>query len=92
MGDSDNMKLAVFTSKHVLEDGSLITHVSHDPEGDWQFHSDEDLEESDARIVGLGEIIEMDESVMQVMEMPIGSYATRNNRNAQWQIIKQEDQ
>lgn len=88
MRESDNVNLAVFTSKHVLESGSLITFVSHDPEGDWQFHSNEDLNENDARIVGLGEIIELDESVKRVLEMPVGYFAFRTIRIDDWTIKK----
>jgi len=90
MEDDIKMNQAVFTSKHVIENGSLITHVSHDPEGDWQFHSEEDISEEDARIVGLGEIIEIDESVKGVLDMPIGCSATRNNRDENWIIGKYE--
>ena len=88
------LNTAVFTTKFVIEDKKPITYVSHDAEdGAWQFFSDDELEsfEKVARIVGLGEIIELDKTVLQLADMPVGFIAYRKKKEDKWIIRKQEE-
>ena len=80
-------KQAVFTTKFVIEDNSPLTYVSHDNEGDWQFFSQEDANESDARIVSLEEMIDRDPTINQILNIPTGKAAYRNNISDEWIII-----
>ncbi|MBC5772460.1 DUF2185 domain-containing protein [Pontibacter sp. KCTC 32443] len=87
------LNTAVFTTKFVIEENKPITYVTHDSDdGAWQFFSDDEFEdfESIAKIVGLGEIIQMDKSILELADMPKGYYAYRESVNSIWVIQKQE--
>lgn len=76
----ESLNTACFTTKFVMRDGSDIVFVSHDKDGYWQFHGDESAEdESIAMIVGLGEIIERDPTILEVSSLEEGYYATRES-------------
>lgn len=82
---------AVFTTKFVLEDNSTITYVTHDIEdGAWQFFSDDEFEnfESVAKIVGLKEIMDIDPTLTELINMEPGYIATRKNKGDKWTIKK----
>ncbi|WP_250431003.1 immunity protein Imm33 domain-containing protein [Pontibacter ruber] len=88
------LNTAVFTTKFVIEESKPITYVMHDSDdGAWQFFSDDEFEdfESIAKIVGLGEIIKMDKSILELADMPEGYYAYRESVNSKWVIQKQEE-
>lgn len=80
-----NINEAVFTTKYVLTNQSPIVYVIHDLEGAWQFFgSEEHLETEDARIVSLGEIIEMDTTIKEILWMPEGVEARRAQVGDEW--------
>lgn len=85
---TEPLSTAVFTSVFVIEGNQLITNVSHELEDSaWQFHSNDQLEGThNARVVGLGQIIEMDSSLLEIANLPLGYKATRNSANAEWKI------
>lgn len=90
----DELNTAVFTTKFVINDKKLITYVSHDIEdGAWQFFSDDAFEnfEDVAMIVGLGEIIKFDETLLNLADLPLGYTATRNSLADTWSINKVQD-
>ena len=41
-----------------------------------------------AKVVSLGQIIEMDSTVINIADLSLGSYATRTNKNGDWKIYK----
>lgn len=68
----EHLQTAVFTTKNVL-DGHEVIRVYHDDEGMWQFFCMEDvfLKEEDAKIISLKEMIQLDESLQElVYSMP----------------------
>ena len=68
----DLFDTAVFTTRFVIEDKKTITYVTHEIEdGAWQFFSDDRFDdfESVAKVVGLREIIKLDPSIMELIEM-----------------------
>jgi hypothetical protein len=80
---------AVFTTKFVLDDNKIITYVTHDLEdGAWQFFSDDSFEnfEEVAKIVGLQEIFDMDNTLLEIADLPLGFYATRKDKFDNWTI------
>lgn len=82
---------AVFTTKFVLGDKRTITYVTHDIEdGAWQFFSDDSFEnfEEVAKIVGLQEIFDMDNSLFEIAALPPGFCATRKDKFEKWTIRK----
>lgn len=88
----DPINTAVFTTVHVMNKHSPILGVYHYLDGAWQFMGEdtgEDYEEI-CMIVGLGEIINIDKSVLELADLPIGHRAIRNSRKDKWVIDKTE--
>lgn len=82
-----NLNTAVFTTKFVLEGRSPILFVFHYDDGSWQFSgAEESLSDNDYRIVSLGEIIEHDKSLTEIVDMPINSQATRLSIGSPWRF------
>lgn len=80
---------AVFTTKYVVIDKKDITTVSHEKEdGAWQFFSDDPLDnfEDVVKVVGLGEIIKLDSTVLELADMPEGFTAKRKHKGDDWII------
>ena len=82
-----NTQLAVFSTKFVIKQHKVITHVVHDIEGDWQFLSDDLITMADAMIVSLGSILAKDSSVSEVLDMKPGFQATRSDIGGDWTIL-----
>ena len=77
---------AVITLRSIVFGGGAILHVTHDEDDDgWQFLGAGDAEESDAMVVGLGQIVKLDASVLQVADMPPGWHAWRQSAASPWQ-------
>lgn len=88
---SDNPTTAVFTTKFVIEDKHDITYVTHELEdGAWQFFSNDNFEnfEEVAKVVGLQQIIDIDNTVLDLADLPLGYSATRNDKTEKWKIHK----
>ena len=85
------LNMAVFTTKFVVIDKKDVTIVRHEHEdGAWTFFSNDkyDNYEEVAKIVGLGEIIKIDSTILQIADMPKGFYAQRNSKQDEWKIEK----
>ncbi|WP_234041880.1 hypothetical protein [Persicirhabdus sediminis] len=79
---------ACYTSKHIIEDGKPILHVVHDEDGEWQFMGDQECDVEDARIVTMGQIVQLDPSVNGLYEMPSGIGAFRESVGGEWKPYK----
>ena len=85
---ADSGNTAVFTTSFVLN-GNDITTVYHDKEdGAWQFMSSDKYEnfETVAKVVSLNEIVEMDSSILEIADLPLGYYAFRKSKKDLWVI------
>ena len=83
----ENYNTAVFTTKFVLERKSPILFVFHFTDGSWQFSgTEENLSDDDFKVVSLKEIIEIDNSLLEVAHIPLGSEAKRLNPQSPWRI------
>jgi hypothetical protein len=85
--ETDNT--AVFTTKFVVNDKKEITYVTHEKEdGAWQFFSTDNFDnfEDVARVVGLGEIIKMDSTILDIADMPEGFFAQRRFKGDKWVV------
>jgi hypothetical protein len=61
-------------------------YVSHDANDHaWQFLNGRDADVTDAAVVGLGEIVKHDPSLLELADMPPGWFATRASRAAAWE-------
>ena len=82
-----DLNTAVFTTRFILE-GAPILFVYHDEDGSWQFIGNDDIvNDNDMKLVALREIIEMDESLLKLAEMPMGSEAMRSDKAKHWKIL-----
>lgn len=77
----------VITTRFVIYDNSEIIRIIHEENGDWQFLGREaNLEESDAVIISLGEMMDLDNTLGIVESLPLGKQALRTNKMSPWYI------
>jgi len=82
-----NRNQYVITTRFVIYDNSEIIRIIHDENGDWQFLGrEEDLEESDAVVISLGEMMDFDDSLSIVESLPEGKQALRTDKMSPWYI------
>jgi hypothetical protein len=83
---ADPEDVAVFTLWRILRRESPILYVTHDLEdGDWQFLNGSDVTDEDPALVGLGEIVEIDPSVLELAGLALGWVAWRDSPQEPWQ-------
>lgn len=83
----ESYNTAVFTTRFVLEKKSPILVVFHFSDGSWQFSGlEKNLCDNDFKVVSLKEIIELDSSLLEIANMPLGSEAKRLNPLSPWRI------
>ena len=81
---NDSEYKAIFTCPHILA-GASILYVTHDIEGDWQFLCEHDSHtEENAKIITLKQVVELDNTVNDLYEMPKGVGAKRDSVGAKW--------
>ena len=83
----EEKKTMVITTKNIINQIKDITFVSHDDEdGMWEFLDGDEVDETNAAIVSLFEIVQLDNSINELYELPLGGLAYRNNKNEKWII------
>ena len=81
----DPPNVAVITTRSVVVRRRPIIRVCRDePDGDWQFLSEEGAVVEDAMVVALSAIVEMDRTIEQLADLPLGWVATRSSSAAPW--------
>jgi len=75
-GEEFPADLACIACVHVL-DGEPISLIVRDGDDDWQFLCGEDHDDVHARIVSLGEVLELDPGLAQLAAMAPGSKVCR---------------
>jgi hypothetical protein len=79
---------AILTTKYVIEDKSPVVHVYHYNDGSWQFNGSEiGLNDKDYRVIALSETLEIDASVIELENMPLGFEAIRLTADHPWNRI-----
>lgn len=84
---SDPPNVAVIANKRIVHDGDWIAYVSHDVEdGAWQFHIGDRnaLNESDAAVVSLRSIVQLDPTIVELADLPLGWEAWRESKDSKW--------
>lgn len=83
----ESLNTAVFTTKSVLEKNAPILYVFHyEEDGAWQFSGEEECSEEDFRVISLEEIINIDKSLLELADLPLGAKAYRKDKNSNWII------
>lgn len=79
----------VITTNNIIQGDSEILYVFHDEDdGIWQFLDNGICSEEDARIIALKEIVELDNSISLISDLPLGYMAYRLSENSEWIIRK----
>lgn len=87
--EADNT--AVFTTTFVIRSKKDITYVTHEKEDRaWQFFSNDNFDnfEDVAMVVGLGEILKIDGTLLDLADLPEGFSAKRNFKGDKWVITE----
>lgn len=86
----ENMNLAVFCAESILKKEREIDVVFHDEDDDFSFFNRLEL---DRRIclLSLEEVVNLDPSVMPVLDIPRGYAAWRESYTSEWVIEPFED-
>lgn len=82
---------SVLTTSYVLTNGSPVTFVLYDEDGDWQLFGEEDVtDDEDAYLVSVDEILEMEPALRKLPDLQPGQAATREKDNTRWFIVEEE--
>ena len=84
----ENRLKTVISSRFVVNEGSSITAVFYDEDGDWQLFSDEPIEMEDTVIVSVQQILEIDNTLLNLPELEAGESAQKESRDAEWIISR----
>ena len=84
--------LAVFCCPHVFRNERPILLVIRDPDGDWQFlcgKEDEDFDQ--CHHVDIGQFLERDASLKEMVKLEPSSGAERSEIDSDWKFFELED-
>jgi hypothetical protein len=86
---SEPHNVAILTTSGITERKYPILYVSHDADdGSWQFHSGTDINIEEAKVISLSEIVNLDKSILELVDLPLGWIAVRSSKNSCWQYSK----
>jgi hypothetical protein len=77
-------ELGILTSRPVAEGTEPVRVVVHDHEGDWQFVCGTTNHASDAMIVGVNHILDLDPTLEELLDLPRGTRAFREEPGDPW--------
>ncbi|MGE0708329.1 MAG: hypothetical protein AB7N76_18325 [Planctomycetota bacterium] len=81
---ADPPNVAAITLRSILE-GAPILLVTHDEDdGGWQLLDGGDVREEDARVVGLGSMVDRDPTLRELADLALGWTALRARPGAPW--------
>ena len=74
----ENSNKAIITTKYVVNEKKTIISVIYDEDGDWQFYSNDDIDEADVVVLSVKQILEIDKTLTSI-ELSKGQEAVRDN-------------
>ena len=81
----DDKNTIAITKKKIVSRQSEILLVSHDEDdGMWEFLDGEDVCEENAVVVSMFEMSQIDESINELYDLPLGWIAYRENKTTEW--------
>ncbi len=85
---ADAQNTATFTTRRVLHDHYPVLLVTHDEDGSWQILCGTTNSSQDAAIICLHNAYEMDTSIGDLANLPLGWEARRDSKDSPWQLRK----
>ncbi len=81
----DDKNTMAMTTKKIVSGQSDILLVSHDEDdGMWEFLDGEDVCEENALVVSMSEMVQIDESINKLYDLPLGWIAYRESKTTDW--------
>ena len=80
----ESVDTGTFTTKPVLDGSKPILDVFHGSDGDWQFLCGTTLNFDDLKLVCLGCMVERDETLLEVADLPLSWRAFRRSPAEPW--------
>jgi hypothetical protein len=83
---NEELNVAVFTTRFVLREGECIQNVfHHNDDGAWEFTGETQAsDDKDYLIVSLQEIIDLDQTILELADLPLGGSAYRSSIDKSW--------
>lgn len=75
--------VGVYTTRGLLHDGRPLVYVSHDADGDWQFHC-EAADDDEGMLVSLANVVRRWPEVAELADLPRGWVASRESPAQEW--------
>ncbi len=81
---------ACIVCNHVLDNQHPILYVTHDEDdGGWQFLcGQDDHTQDDAKIISLKQVVEIDQTINELYDLPLGIGVMRNDVKSKWFTFK----
>ncbi|AFH60317.1 hypothetical protein ACVNS2_06455 [Paenibacillus caseinilyticus] len=81
----DPENVVVITIDRIMKRESPTLYVTHDEDdGTWQFLDGGEVKEEEARLLSLKEMVNIDPSLTQLSDLPLGWIAWRDNQYSEW--------
>jgi hypothetical protein len=81
----DPENVAVITLKKIIKQESSVLYVTHDDEdGTWQFLDGDEVNEEEACLLSLIQMVNLDPSLIELSDLPLGWIAWRDNPESLW--------
>lgn len=81
----EERNLGVFTTQATF-DGKPILWVYHNEDGDWQFHSEENPDIENSKIVTIESLVKLDPTLNEIYHLNFGQSAIRKSIESDWEI------
>jgi len=85
---NQDLNKAVFTLKSVINRTDSILYIVHDDDDEWQFLNGHTVSPQDIMIVSLQQVINIDATILQILDLAMGYVANRINLNSEWEISR----
>ncbi|MBN8703798.1 MAG: DUF2185 domain-containing protein [Bacteroidetes bacterium] len=73
------------STRNIVYKAAAILKVSHDDDGVWQFlDGSSEPDENDAVVISLGTILNIDPTLKEILNLPLGSNAFRRDEGSTW--------
>ena len=90
--EQDLYENVVLTTRKILSGESNVLFVSHDSDdGIWQCLDGELVREEDACIISFEEMVDIDKTIHQIRDLPLGFCAYRTDIAREWTIKKNRE-